>query len=62
MDIMSSASSVGVGAAIILIFTVPFGAMIYTIVSIVAAVEALRGNVVRYPLIIRFIPDPLLPL
>ena len=59
---MYSASSVGVGAAIMLIFIVPFGAMVYEIVSIVAAVQALRGNVVRYPLIIRFIPDPLLPL
>ena len=61
MDLYS-ASSLGVGAAMMLIFIVPFGAMVYEIVSIVAAVQALRGNVVRYPLIIRFIPDPLLPL
>ena len=59
---MYSASSLGVGAAMTLIFIVPFGAMVYEIVSIVAAVQALQGNVVRYPLIIRFIPDPLLPL
>ena len=59
---MYSASSLGIGAAMMLIFIVPFGAMVYTIVSIVATVQALRGNVVRYPLIIRFIPDPLLPL
>ena len=61
MDLYS-ASSLGVGAAMMLIFIVPFGAMVYEIISIVAAVQALRGNVVRYPLIIRFIPDPLLPL
>ena len=59
---MYSASSLGIGAAMMLIFIVPFGAMVYEIISIVAAVQALRGNVVRYPLIIRFIPDPLLPL
>lgn len=59
---MYTASSFGVGAAMLLIFIVPFGMMVYQIVSIVAAVQALRGNVLRYPLIIRFIPDPLLPL
>jgi uncharacterized protein len=59
---MYTASSFGVGAAMLLIFIVPFGMMVYQIISIVAAVQALRGNVLRYPLIIRFIPDPLLPL
>jgi uncharacterized Tic20 family protein len=59
---MYTASPLGAGAAMLLIFIVPFGAMVYQIVSIVAAVQALRGNVLRYPLIIRFIPDPSLPL
>jgi uncharacterized Tic20 family protein len=59
---MYTASPLGAGAAMLLIFIVPFGMMVYQIVSIVAAVQALRGNVLRYPLIIRFIPDPLLPL
>ncbi len=59
---MYTASPLGTGAAMLLIFIVPLGMMVYQIVSIVAAVQALRGNVLRYPLIIRFIPDPLLPL
>jgi uncharacterized protein len=59
---MYTASPLGVGAAMLLIFIVPLGTMIYEIVAIAAAVQALRGNVLRYPLIIRFIPDPLLPL
>lgn len=59
---MYTASPLGAGAAMLLIFIVPFGMMVYQIVAIVAAVQALRGNVLRYPLIIRFIPDPLLPL
>jgi uncharacterized Tic20 family protein len=59
---MYTASPLGAGAAMLLIFIVPFGTMVYQIVSIVAAVQALRGNILRYPLIIRFIPDPLLPL
>jgi uncharacterized Tic20 family protein len=46
----------------LLTFIVPFGAVVYEIVPIVAAVQALQGNVLCYPLIIRFIPDPLLPL
>lgn len=62
MNIYTASSPFGVGVAMLLFFIVPFGAMIYEIVSIVAAVQALRGNVLRYPLIIRFIPDPLLPL
>jgi uncharacterized Tic20 family protein len=52
----------GTGVAMLLFFIVSFGMMVYQIVAIVAAVQALRGNVLRYPLIIRFIPDPLLPL
>ena len=59
---MYTASPLGAGAAMLLIFIVPLGMMVYQIVSIVAAVQALRGNVLRYPLIIRFISDPLLPL
>jgi uncharacterized Tic20 family protein len=59
---MYTASPLGAGAAMLLFFIVPFGMMVYQIVSIVATVQALRGNVLRYPLIIRFIPDPLLPL
>jgi uncharacterized protein len=59
---MYTASPLGTGVAMLLFFIVPFGMMIYQIVAIVAAVQALRGNVLRYPLIIRFIPDPLLPL
>lgn len=59
---MYTAAPVAVGAAMLLIFIVPFGMMVYQIVAIVAAVQALRGNILRYPLIIRFIPDPLLPL
>ncbi len=55
---MHTASSLGVGAAMLLFFIVPFGAMIYEIVAIVAAVQAWRGNVLHYPLIIRFIPNP----
>jgi uncharacterized protein len=59
---MYTASPLGAGAAMLLIFIVPLGMMVYQIVSIVAAVQTLRGNILRYPLIIRFIPDPLLPL
>jgi uncharacterized Tic20 family protein len=62
MNLNTAASPLGAGAVMVLIFIVPFGMMVYQIVSIVAAVQALRGNVLRYPLIIRFIPDPLLPL
>ena len=61
MDLYT-ASPLGVGAAMLLFSIVPFGMMVYQIVAIVATVQALRGNVLRYPLIIRFIPDPLLPL
>jgi uncharacterized protein len=53
-----TASPLGVGAAMLLFFIVPFGAMVYQIVAIVAAVQAWRGKVLRYPLIIRFIPNP----
>ena len=59
---MYAASPLGTGVAILMIFILPFGMMVYQLVAIVAAVQALRGNVLRYPLIIRFIPDPLLPL
>jgi uncharacterized Tic20 family protein len=62
MNLNTAASPLGAGAVMVLIFIVPFGMMIYQIVVIVAAVQALQGNVLRYPLIIRFIPDPLLPL
>jgi uncharacterized protein len=55
---MHTATPVGVGAAMILFFASPFCGMIYTIISIVATIQALRGNVLRYPLIIRFIPHP----
>jgi uncharacterized Tic20 family protein len=55
---MYTASPLGVGAAMLLFFTVPFGAMIYQIVALVAAVQSWQGNVVRYPWIIRFIPNP----
>jgi uncharacterized protein len=62
MNLNTAASPLGTGAVMVLIFIVPFGMMVYQIVVIVAAVQALQGNVLRYPLIIRFIPDPLLPL
>jgi uncharacterized protein len=51
-------SPLGIGAAMLLFFIVPFGAMVYEIVAIVAAVQAWRGNVLHYPLIIRFISNP----
>jgi uncharacterized Tic20 family protein len=56
------ASPLGTGVAMLLFIIVPFGMIIYQLVAIVAAVQALSGNVLRYPLIIRFIRDPLLPL
>ena len=62
MNLNTAASPLGTGVAMLLFFIVPFGMIIYQIVAIVATVQAFRGNVLRYPLIIRFIPDPLLPL
>jgi uncharacterized protein len=55
---MHTATALGVWAVVIFMFLAPCVGLIYTIIAIVATVEALRGNVLRYPLIIRFIPDP----
>lgn len=55
---MHTATAFGVWAVITLFFLTPCVAGIYTIMAIVAAVQALQGNVSRYPLIIRFIPTP----
>ena len=55
---MYTASPLGVGVGMLMFFLVPFSTAIYTIVSIVAAILALWGNVFRYPGIIQFIPNP----
>jgi uncharacterized Tic20 family protein len=55
---MHTATPLGIGAGMMLFFGTPFCGMIYTIISIAATIQALWGNVLHYPLIIRFIPNP----
>jgi uncharacterized protein len=40
------------------IFTIPFVLVIHILAALVAMLQALQGNIFRYPLIVRFIPSP----
>jgi uncharacterized Tic20 family protein len=55
---MHTATPLGAVLAMILFFVAPFVVMIYNMLAVVGAIQALRGNVLPYPLIIRFIPNP----
>lgn len=45
------------GGLTVLVYLVPLTMTIYMAIATVAIVQALRGNVFRYPLMIRFIPN-----
>jgi uncharacterized Tic20 family protein len=55
---MYTATPLGAVLGAALFFIAPFVTMIYNMLAVVAAVQALRGNVLHYPWIIRFIPNP----
>jgi uncharacterized Tic20 family protein len=54
-----AATTLGTGVAMVLFFIAPFVMMIYNLLAVVGAVQALLGNVFHYPFIIRFIPNPM---
>ncbi len=55
---MHTTSSIGLVVGMLMLFLVPWSTMVYSLVTFAAMVQALRGNVFHYPLIIRFIPSP----
>jgi uncharacterized Tic20 family protein len=55
---MYTTSPIGLMVGMLMLFLVPLSTMVYSLVTFAAMVQALRGNVFHYPLIVRFIPSP----
>jgi uncharacterized Tic20 family protein len=55
---MYTTSPIGLVVGTLMFFLVPLSTMVYSLISFAGVVQALRGNVFHYPLIVRFIPSP----